>query len=138
MKKIFILFSAASFIISCGNNNSDPNNNSGEAGTAGTTAPVDTANTTQQASNADADKGLDLIAQSDCLTCHKVEDKLVGPSYREVANRYANEPAIVDSLASKIIKGGAGNWGQVPMTPHPALAQADAQLMVKYILSLKQ
>jgi cytochrome c len=79
-----------------------------------------------------------LIAQSDCLTCHKVEDKLVGPAYREVANKYAGQPGAVDSLASKIIHGGAGNWGQVPMTPHPQLSKEDAQTMVKYILSLKQ
>lgn len=147
MKKIVILFAAATFIISCGNN-SDANNTSPDA--SGTTSGTDAAGNNASgaagaettppataAAGADADKGLELIAQSDCLTCHKVEEKLVGPAYREVAKKYENTPANVDSLASKIIHGGAGNWGQVPMTPHPAISRDDAQLMVKYILSLK-
>lgn len=143
MKKILILFAASAFIMSCGNNNA--NNNNGEGTSSG--AATDTAATTTTTdagtpaagatSDADADKGLNLIAQSDCLTCHKVEEKLVGPAYRDVAKKYENTPANVDSLASKIIHGGAGNWGQVPMTPHPQLAKEDAQTMVKYILSLK-
>jgi cytochrome c len=125
---------------SCGNDNaSDANNtNTGTDAGTGTDAQTTDAPATQQASNADAEKGMELIAQSDCLACHKVDEKLVGPSYKEVAQRYANQqPAIVDSLAGKIITGGAGNWGQVAMTPHPALSKDDAKLMVTYILSLK-
>jgi cytochrome c len=140
MKKILIVLSAVTFMLSCGSNNSDANNNAGGATTStdattpatGTDAPATTG------ANADADKGLELIAASDCLTCHKVEEKLVGPAYREVAKKYANEPAIIDSLASKIIHGGAGNWGQIAMTPHPQISREDAQTMVKYIMSLKQ
>jgi cytochrome c len=139
MKKVMIFFAAAMFIVSCGNNNdanntgSDASGNNASGATTETPAPATTAG-----AGADADKGLDLIAQSDCLTCHKVEEKLVGPAYREIANKYPNNPAIVDSLASKIINGGAGNWGQIPMTPHPQISKEDAQSMVRYILSLKQ
>lgn len=140
MKKILILFAASAFIMSCGNNNNADNNASGtSAGTTDTAAATTTDATAPAAgaSDADADKGLNLIAQSDCLTCHKVEEKVVGPAYRDVAKKYENTPANVDSLAGKIIHGGAGNWGQVPMTPHPQLSKEDAQTMVKYILSLK-
>ncbi len=142
MKKILIFFSAASFIIGCGNDSGSASATSDSAnstmGTTDNNAPAAATPAAPQTASADADKGLDLIAQSDCLTCHKVEEKVVGPAYRDVANKYAGEPGIVDSLASNIIHGGAGNWGQVPMTPHPALAKEDAQTMVKYILSLKQ
>jgi cytochrome c len=145
MKKVMILFAAATFIISCGNDSNNTTNATtdsaagteatgteagGPAATTETTAPGATA-------SADADKGLDLIAKSDCLTCHKVEEKLVGPAYRDIAKKYEDTPANVDSLAGKVIHGGAGNWGQVPMTPHPAISKEDAQLMVKYVLSLK-
>lgn len=146
MKRIIVLFSAAAFIISCGN---DSNNaNTGTTGTSsettatdtGTAAGTATSGTTAPASGvtADVDKGLDLIAASDCLTCHKVEEKLVGPAYREIAAKYSNDQATIDSLASKIISGGSGKWGQLVMTPHPAISKEDAQTMVKYIMSLKQ
>lgn len=85
----------------------------------------------------DYQKGLDLIAGSDCLTCHKIDEKLNGPSYRDVANRYENNPDTISYLADKIVKGGKGNWGEVYMTPHAGLPQADAEAMVKYILLLK-
>ncbi|MBL0316715.1 MAG: c-type cytochrome [Flavobacteriales bacterium] len=78
-----------------------------------------------------------LVAQSDCLTCHKVDEKLVGPPYRDVANKYENTEANVKLLAEKIVKGGTGVWGQVAMTPHPTVTPENAEKMVKYILLLK-
>ena len=144
MKKILILFAASAFIMSCGGNNNANNNAGGTSSGAATDTAASTTTTTEAtapaaggAASADAEKGLNLIAQSDCLTCHKVEEKLVGPAYRDVSIKYENTPANVDSLASKVIHGGAGNWGQVPMTPHPQLSKEDAESMVKYILSLK-
>ena len=83
----------------------------------------------------DTEKGKALIAKSDCLGCHKIDEKLVGPAYKAVAAKYTM--ADVDKLAAKVISGGAGNWGQVPMSPHPSLSKDDAKEMVKYILSLK-
>ncbi|MDO3381252.1 family 16 glycoside hydrolase [Gilvimarinus algae] len=77
------------------------------------------------------------IAGSDCAACHNAEVKTVGPSYQAIAQRYANEADAAAMLAQKIIDGGAGNWGQVPMSPHPNLAQEDASAMAEYILSLK-
>ena len=89
--------------------------------------------------NPDYQRGLELISKSDCFTCHQIDDKLTGPPYREVANKYAGMPdTIITHLANKIISGGTGVWGQIIMTPHPALSQADAQTMVKYILLLKK
>jgi cytochrome c len=87
--------------------------------------------------NPDYENGLVLVAQSNCLTCHKVDEKLVGPPYRDVANKYENTEANVKMLAEKVIKGGTGVWGEVPMAAHPELTQANAEQMVKYILLLK-
>jgi cytochrome c len=84
------------------------------------------------------EKGKNLISKSDCLACHKDDAKLVGPAYIDVANKYENNSKNVDFLVNKIIKGGAGSWGQIPMSPHPNLSSADAREMVNYILSLKK
>lgn len=86
-----------------------------------------------------ASKGLALIQKSDCVACHtfkKSEPKKVGPSYEEVAAKYKGKK-VTDQLVAKIAKGGAGVWGQVPMTPHPQVSQADLKLMVNYILTGK-
>jgi cytochrome c len=81
--------------------------------------------------------GAKLIAGSDCLGCHKEREKLVGPAYVAVAQKYPSTDANIAMLSNKIITGGKGNWGEIPMTPHPGLSQSDAKEMVKYILSLK-
>ena len=79
------------------------------------------------------------MAKNKCLTCHAIDDKVTGPPYREVANKYANYPdTIVAHLAHKIITGGNGVWGEVFMTPHPDLSREDAEAMVKYIRLLKK
>lgn len=83
-------------------------------------------------------KGLELIGANDCMTCHKLNEKNIGPAYSDVAAKYENTQATVDTLVEKVIKGGQGNWGTVPMTPHPALSKEDATEMVKYILGLKK
>lgn len=102
------------------------------AATAATTASSDLS------SNPDYVKGLELIGKSDCLTCHKVGEKLIGPSYKDVAEKYENTDENIAMLAGKIIKGGQGVWGQIPMTAHPAVTEDDAKAMVKYILLLKK
>jgi len=83
------------------------------------------------------DKAIELIGSSDCLTCHKVEEKVNGPSYRDVAAKYEATEANIDTLVNKVINGGSGVWGAMAMTPHPTLSKEDARLIVKYILSLK-
>lgn len=83
----------------------------------------------------DIDAGKALIAKSDCFACHKPDGKLVGPSYIDVAKKYPATEANITLLAGKIIKGGSGNWGQIPMAAHPKVTQVDAKKMVKFILS---
>ena len=79
-----------------------------------------------------------LIKGSDCLACHNATKKLVGPAYVNVAAKYPATEENIDHLASKIIEGGSGVWGAIPMSPHPAISKDDAKEMVKYILSLKK
>ncbi len=114
-------------IVACSNNTNNSGN--GDTATASSTNDITT--------NPDYQKGLALIATNDCLTCHKVDEKVTGPAYRDVANKYDNTDANIKMLADKVIKGGSGNWGTIPMTPHPSLAEADAEQMVKYILLLR-
>ena len=82
------------------------------------------------------EEGKSLVEGTDCLSCHKVDSKLVGPSYQDVAAKYTD--ADIDHLATKIIEGGKGVWGEIPMTPHAGLSPENAKLMVKYILAQKK
>ena len=114
------------------------NSSSGSGSSADSSnASASTSSSNDLSSNPDYQKGLALIASNDCLTCHKVDEKVTGPAYREVANKYENTDANVKMLAQKVIKGGSGNWGNAAMTPHPALSEADAEQMVKYVLLLR-
>ncbi|MXV17656.1 c-type cytochrome [Pedobacter sp. HMF7056] len=92
---------------------------------------------TQAATAADIKEGEALMMKSDCFACHKVDVKLVGPAYKDVAKKYPATAANYTILAKKILAGGSGVWGQIPMAAHPQITQADATKMVKYILSLK-
>lgn len=83
-------------------------------------------------------KGEALLSKSDCLACHSKTQKLVGPAYVNVAGKYPATDENIEHLADKIIAGGQGVWGAIPMTPHPGLSKDDAKEMVKYILSLKK
>ena len=84
-------------------------------------------------------EGMALVAKPEnlCLSCHKIEEKLTGPSYRDVANKYENTPENVKMLTEKVLKGGSGVWGDVAMVPAPGLKAEDAEKMVKYILLLR-
>ncbi|RDC55082.1 cytochrome C552 [Pedobacter chinensis] len=82
--------------------------------------------------------GEKLINKSDCIGCHNKVNKIIGPSYVEIAKKYPATEKNINYLADKIIKGGTGVWGTMPMTAHATLKPADAKLMVKYILSLKK
>lgn len=79
-----------------------------------------------------------LIAGSDCLTCHKTSEKLIGPAYKDVAAKYEATESNIKMLAGKVISGGSGVWGAIPMTPHPQVKEEDAIAMVKYIMLLKK
>lgn len=80
--------------------------------------------------------GYQLITGSDCLSCHKDNDRFVGPSYAEIAAKYSDKD--IELLASKIIDGGSGVWGEVPMQSHPQISKEEAKQMVEYILSVKK
>jgi cytochrome c len=82
--------------------------------------------------------GEKLIAKSDCVGCHKLDKKLIGPSYVEIAKKYPNNDKSVNYLAGKIIKGGSGVWGSMPMSAHSSLKKEEAKSMATYILSLKK
>ena len=128
MRKILYTLSAAFLLMACG----------GGATKTEATTEAAASSETKLSDNPDYSKGLALVAGSDCLTCHKVAEKNIGPAYQEVAAKYENTEDNVKMLAEKIIKGGSGNWGAIPMTAHATLSQDDAEAMVKYILLLKK
>ncbi len=81
-------------------------------------------------------QGESLVKASDCKTCHHVANKIIGPSHTDVAKKYEFTTTNVAYLAGRIINGGAGVWGEIPMTAHTDLSQADAEKMARYVLSL--
>jgi|SRR5579871_5642515 len=132
MKKVFFIISSSLLIIACGNSGESKSGDS-----------KDSAAAKPPTVSAASEKGLELIGSSDCTTCHRLQKDAagaaIGPAYSEVAAKYA--PAAdttITRLAEKIIKGGSGVWGSVPMTPHAALSEADAKEIVTYIMTLKK
>lgn len=83
-------------------------------------------------------KGKQLIAKSDCMGCHTEKAKIIGPSYADIALKYPANSKNITLLANRIIKGSKDVWGTIPMTAHAKLPKADAEEMVKYILSIKK
>ncbi len=83
-----------------------------------------------------ADAGMDLATKKNCLACHTVDKKVVGPAYKEVAAKYKGDKAAVAKLAEKIQKGGVGVWGQVPMPPNQVTPD-EAKTLATWVLSLK-
>lgn len=79
----------------------------------------------------------DLAKEKNCMACHAVSSKLVGPAYKDVAARYAGQKEAEEKLAQKIIKGSSGAWGPVPMPANPQVSQADAHLLAKWVLAQK-
>lgn len=129
MKKVLGTMVVVISLMACGGNKENKT-------TEGATTAA--ASTNSLSDNPDYQKGLALVGKSDCLTCHKVDEKNIGPAYRDVAAKYENTDENVKMLAGKIIKGGSGVWGAIPMTPHPTLSQEDAEALAKYVLLLKK
>lgn len=132
MKKVLGSIAAVVVLMACGGGNKE--NKEASASTSTTAA----APAADNSANPDYQKGLALVGSSDCLTCHKASEKNIGPAYKDVAAKYENTDANVKLLAEKVIKGGSGVWGAIPMTPHPQVKQEDAEAMVKYVLLLKK
>jgi cytochrome c len=78
-----------------------------------------------------------LATAKNCMACHAVDKKLVGPSYKEVAGKYAGQKDAVDRLAAKILKGGSGVWGPVPMPANAQVSDADARKLAAWVLTQK-
>jgi cytochrome c len=134
-KKLVSILSLTILAAACGNG--------GETKSAASKDSSAAATATTPAATAASEKGLELIGASDCTTCHRLDKDAsgasIGPAYSEVAAKYS--PAAdttVDRIVKKIISGGSGVWGTVPMTPHPALKEDDIRTMVKYIMTLKK
>jgi cytochrome c len=127
MKKLVVFAALCTAMVACGSGDTNKGTE-GKPAESASTAPEAGAN----------EKGLEMIGALDCTTCHKISEKNIGPAYTDVAQKYEATDANITMLADKIIKGGSGNWGTVPMTPHPALSADSAKEMVRYILSLKK
>lgn len=79
----------------------------------------------------------ELAKKHNCLACHTVDKKLVGPAYKDVAAKYRSDSGAQAKLVAKVKKGGQGVWGQVPMPPNPQVPDAELNSLVKWILSQK-
>lgn len=146
MKKVVAVFSIIAVCYACGNAPTEAKkpisvNVNPQIEKAQAAAPAVVASTAANAADASstpaapAKDGKALIAGSDCLACHNETNKLVGPSYAEVAKKY--KEADIPKLVKKIVDGGSGVWGEIPMPPHASLAHDDVEAMVKYILTVK-
>jgi cytochrome c len=79
----------------------------------------------------------DLAKAKNCMTCHAIGTKVVGPAYKDVAAKYAGQKDAEDKLVAKVLKGGSGSWGAVPMPANPQVSEAEAHTLVKWVLSQK-
>jgi len=79
----------------------------------------------------------DLAKAKNCMACHAVATKLVGPAYKDVAAKYAGQKDAEAKLVGKVMKGGSGVWGAIPMPANPQVSQAEAETLVKWILAQK-
>lgn len=80
---------------------------------------------------------LALATSKNCMACHAVDKKLVGPSFKDIAAKYADQKDATDKLSAKVIKGGSGVWGPVPMPANPQVSADDSKKLVAFILSQK-
>ncbi len=141
MKLNFLTTSAvvllAGFAFSCGGGEKSAET-SAEASTTTETATAEVSLEDKYKDNPVYIKGLEKVKGSDCTGCHQVERKLIGPSYADVAAKYENTEENVTMLAQKVIAGGVGVWGEIPMAAHPNLTEEDAKDMVRYVLLLRK
>jgi cytochrome c len=79
----------------------------------------------------------DLAQKKNCMACHAVDKKVLGPAYKDVAAKYAGQKDAVDKLAAKVVKGGTGVWGNIPMPANPQVNDAEAKQLVQWILTVK-
>ncbi|MCB9283733.1 MAG: c-type cytochrome [Lewinellaceae bacterium] len=130
MTRIFTTFVLIAALASC----------TGNGTSGGPEEQTDSAAVNDIAMNPDYEPGLALVVSSDCYNCHKVDEEMIGPPYRKIAEKYAGaDEATLAALAEKIRTGGSGNWVvDTMMTPHPTVSEEDAMKIVKYIILLSQ
>lgn len=131
MKSYILPFAIALFFSSCGGGDKKESADDKES-------KKETA-TTDLSQNPAYQEGLAIVSKSAnlCLTCHKIEEKVTGPSYRDVANKYDNTEENISMLAKKVKNGGSGVWGEVAMPPNPVITEEEAAKAVRYILLLR-
>ena len=129
MKKTFIMIAAMGLFAACGGGEKEKKELTPEQKTEKTRSEL--------SDNPIYQKALTIIENSDCRTCHLIEEKNIGPAWRDVANKYADSANAIEYLSHKIINGGSGVWGQVPMAAHPTMSQEDAETLAKFVLLLK-
>ena len=78
-----------------------------------------------------------LAKSKNCMACHAVDKKIVGPAYKDVAAKYKGDKTAADKLAAKIMKGGSGVWGAIPMPANPQVSDAEAKKLAAWVLSAK-
>lgn len=79
----------------------------------------------------------DLAKAKNCIACHAVANKVVGPSFKDIGTKYASQKDAEDKLTQKVLKGGSGVWGPIPMPANGQVSEPEARTLVKWILSLK-
>jgi cytochrome c len=79
----------------------------------------------------------ELAQKKNCMACHSVDKKVIGPAFKDVSAKYAGQKDAGDALAGKILKGGSGAWGQVPMPANPQVNEAEAKQLAAWVLSVK-
>jgi len=79
----------------------------------------------------------DMAQKKNCLACHAVDKKVIGPAYKDVAAKYAGQKDAADKLAQKILKGGSGVWGAVPMPANPQVNESEAKQLAAWVLTTK-
>ena len=129
MKKFFLPILSFSLLIACNSGGSKEEKQIDKKETSTEVADI--------SANPDYQKGLGILAKNDCLTCHKVDEMLTGPAYRDVANKYAGVDTAVSYLAKKIISGGSGVWGSEPMPAQAHVPGADIRAIAEWLASGK-
>jgi cytochrome c len=135
MKRLFVVFVLAGFatfsITSCGSKKEEAKEENKDG-----YDDYETAEPKKESSEDLIAQGQALVDASDCKTCHHPTNKIIGPSHTDVAKKYDFTKENIGYLANKIINGGSGVWGEIPMSPHAGMALGDAEKMAMYVLSL--
>ena len=131
MKRAILLAGFCYILASCGGNSNESTQ------TQEVQEESATSSTTTTASAITPEKAAELLNKSGCLTCHKEQEKLIGPAYVDVAAKYEATEENISMLANSVMKGSSGKWGEIPMPPN-AVSEEDAKALVSYILSLKK